>query len=280
MTEQLLDELVNHLGIPGRRRWLTYAIHVGQAAPYVYVEVPKAACTTVKNVLRQVEQHEPLENPMDIHNRERNGLPGLSASAADSLAELVETHTWFTVVRHPIERLLSGFKSKILRSYKPDAQGNMEFRGVEMYADEVNAMLERKYFRLGAIPSFDQFVRHVCLDQKDYERNIHWRHLHKCTWPQLIDYDHIVQAEDLATEFGPIVQEFAPGFHDEQGLLSTRENSTSNLDAEHDFMLSDSTLDIFAEAYEKDLRLFGYELESYRNNPNTFPAPTPRAETS
>ncbi len=266
-SDAILEELVSHLGIPGRRRWLRYAVHVGQAAPYVYVEVPKAACTTVKGVLREVEGAPPLENPMDIHVREKNGLPGLESATATNLAELFETHTWFTVVRHPLERMLSGYKSKVLRSFKPNPRGEMRFHGSALYRTDVDSMLEHGYFEEGQIPTFEQFVRFVCTEQRDYERNIHWRHLHKCTWPNLIDYDHIIQAEDLETKFEPMVQTFSPDFLDANGLLSTRKNSTANLDDDHDFALTDEALEIFANAYEKDLRIFGYDLSAYVDTP-------------
>lgn len=276
MSDDILEELVSHLGIPGRRRWLRYAVHVGQKAPYVYVEVPKAACTTVKGVLREVEGKPPLENPMDIHVREKNGLPGLETATATNLAELFESHTWFTVVRHPLERLLSGYKSKILRSFKPDPRGEMRFHGVALFRKDVDAMAEHGFYEHGQIPTFEQFVRFVCIHQMDYERNIHWRHLHKCTWPNLIDYDHIVQAEDLETKFEPMVQTFAPGFIDAQGLLSTRKNSTANFDDEHDFTLSDEALEAFATAYEKDMRVFGYDIDAY-GDPAKLTAATPRS---
>lgn len=266
MSDAILEELVAHLGIPGRRRWLRYAVHVGKAAPYVYVEVPKAACTTVKGVLREVEGAPPLAHPMDIHVREKNGLPGLESANATNLTELFETHTWFTVVRHPLERLLSGYKSKILRSFKPNPRGEMVFHGDPLYRSDVDSMLEHGFFEDGGVPTFDEFVRFVCTQQEDYERNIHWRHLHKCTWPNRIDYDHVVQAEDLETKFEPMVQTFSPGFADANGLLSTRKNSTANLDADYDFALSDSALEIFENAYEKDLRVFGYSVTSYRSS--------------
>ena len=98
------------------RRWKT-----------VYVSVPKAACTSLKWLVADLQEEDPAhfyETPsaetsrtMTIHHRSRwQHTPMLHELDDEELAEITPENGWFVfaVVRHPAARLWSGWQSKFL----------------------------------------------------------------------------------------------------------------------------------------------------------------------
>ena len=98
------------------RRWKT-----------VYVSVPKAACTSLKWLVADLQEEDPAhfyETPsaetsrtMTIHHRSRwQHTPMLNELDDEELAEITPENGWFVfaVVRHPAARLWSGWQSKFL----------------------------------------------------------------------------------------------------------------------------------------------------------------------
>jgi hypothetical protein len=98
------------------RRWKT-----------VYVSVPKAACTSLKWLVADLQGEDPehfYETPsaetsrsMTIHHRSRwQRTPMLTELDDEELAEVSPENGWFvfSVVRHPAARLWSGWQSKFL----------------------------------------------------------------------------------------------------------------------------------------------------------------------
>src|SRR3954453_8385945 len=94
----------------------------------VYVSNPKAACTSIKWLLADLQEVDP--NPFfttlsmetsratTIH-RERSSWPNtprLRRMSDDELAEITPDNGWlvFTATRHPASRLWSGWQSKLL----------------------------------------------------------------------------------------------------------------------------------------------------------------------
>jgi hypothetical protein len=93
----------------------------------VYVSVPKAACTSLKWLVADLqgesEAHfarslsREVSRTMCIHRREMwQHTPMLNELSPDQLEEISAENGWFvyTVVRHPSARLFSGWQSKLL----------------------------------------------------------------------------------------------------------------------------------------------------------------------
>jgi hypothetical protein len=111
------------------RRWKT-----------VYVSVPKAACTSLKWLVADLQGEDPEHfysamsretgRSMTIHHRARwQRTPMLNELSDEELAEIHPDNGWFVfgVVRHPSARLWSGWQSKFLlrephfRAHYPEA---------------------------------------------------------------------------------------------------------------------------------------------------------------
>jgi hypothetical protein len=93
----------------------------------VYVSVPKAACTSLKWLVADLQQEDPEHfyramsretgRQMTIHHRARwQRTPMLTELSDEELAEISPDNGWFVfaVVRHPSARLWSGWQSKFL----------------------------------------------------------------------------------------------------------------------------------------------------------------------
>jgi hypothetical protein len=93
----------------------------------VYVSVPKAACTSVKWLVADLQGEDPEHfyramsretgRSMTIHHRARwQRTPMLNELSDEELAEIHPENGWFVfgVVRHPSARLWSGWQSKFL----------------------------------------------------------------------------------------------------------------------------------------------------------------------
>jgi hypothetical protein len=95
----------------------------------VYVSNPKAACTSIKWLLADLQgaDHQPFYDTLKwetsrdgtIHHGKRNlwpGTPRLSALSDEKLAEITPDNGWFvfTASRHPASRVWSAWQSKLL----------------------------------------------------------------------------------------------------------------------------------------------------------------------
>ena len=97
----------------GRRNYL---VHFSDMHKYVYVEVPKTGCTTVKRVLQLAElQGDRDRLPERVHERTLSPLlsPAQHAEAFHA-AWANQDYLHFTFVRNPYTRILSAYLDKIV----------------------------------------------------------------------------------------------------------------------------------------------------------------------
>lgn len=123
--------------------------------PLVYMNMPKAACTTIKNLMFYLEYGHFLENPLSIHKQIKSGKYLVNFKSPDKLRELIgKKKMAFTFVRDPLARAYSCFIEKIY--YKsPFSFGR------------VRSWLQNNYLmRLPANPE-------TIAPEKDYDAGLH-----------------------------------------------------------------------------------------------------------
>lgn len=90
------------------------------SVPLIYLNVPKSACTTIKNQLYFMEHGRYIDEPLDIHAHD--GLLRSRDNTPENLAlfngKLASPHQVFTFVRHPGKRAYSCFGEKIFNQSK------------------------------------------------------------------------------------------------------------------------------------------------------------------
>lgn len=76
-----------------------------------YVSVPKAACTTIKNLMYIMDNGRQLDDPLTIHKS--GALLTVNGKSPDYRERMQNTNVVFTFVREPAARIYSCFNDKV-----------------------------------------------------------------------------------------------------------------------------------------------------------------------
>jgi len=228
---------------------------------YVYVEVPKAACTTLKYFITELEkapcelQQKPYlretRRSMLIHQRKYVDLPTLLDLNAVDLRRILSGQSGyfiFGLVRNPFSRLVSVFESKI-RLLEPGFRAV----GLRWAAAEPNSDVH------GA---FRNFVEAELQSLAVAEH--HFTPQYELLFPQLVPYTKIFQLEQFA--------EFERAFvsHLQSlGVQDIPQFKERNRALYPDWRLyyDRATAAHVANFYAKDFEAFGYDPQSWRHGP-------------
>lgn len=146
--------------------------------PLAYLNMPKAACSTIKNLLYYLETGSWYSDPLDIHRHIRRGgtlLRGNELAEWRGKNTLKRPYITFTFVRHPGRRAYSAFIDKIwfqhtysilaIQRYLQDAR-SITIAGA---AKEVSLRAVRSAFSV-----FLDFVKDNLAGKSPFPPNPHW----------------------------------------------------------------------------------------------------------
>jgi hypothetical protein len=216
-----------------------YAVNVSLRYHYVYIETPKAGCSTIKRTLINLEVGKSVEHPdfEDIHRRENSPL--LSPMQVGDWAGFLRTKPLvFCFCRNPYDRLLSGYLDKIarpgpFRRERLRSLGLMD--GTISFADFVGALEAR--------------------DPVDFDA--HWRPQHVQTCIATMQPSFVGRLENLEHDLGLLLArlgaDFAAAYRPE-----TR-NRTSARARHGEFYTAALRARVHA-IYRRDFELFGYPV--------------------
>jgi len=223
--------------------------HISLVNRYVYVEVPKAACGTMKATLGGLEAARMgpamvarvQENP---HDRMR-ATPFVKAFQLppDLLEQVLAGpgYARFTVVREPAARLLSGFIEKIGQGLK-----------------QSGPILEAVAARVGhdiapADVTIAQFVD-VVAAQESRDQDPHWRRQADHIGLGIISYDEVIHLEELDASWPRLGELVGSSGLQEQFFCRNSTGARARL-AEY---YTPSTMAQVAQAYARDYADLGY----------------------
>lgn len=224
--------------------------HISLVNRYVYLEVPKAGCGTMKATLGAVEAARlnasavarVQENP---HDRTRM-TPFVKPYQLppDLLEDVLRGRKWtrFTVVREPAARLLSGYLEKVrqgLKQREPIYAALAEQGRAPERAEDI---------------SFADFVD-VVAAMPSRQQDPHWRRQTDHLGLGIIDYDAVIHLEELDSSW-PRIAELV-GVDDLQDHFYCR-NSTGAGSKVAEWYTPE-LIDRVAQAYADDYRAFGYQ---------------------
>lgn len=231
-------------------RSLNLHTHISLVNRYVYVEVPKAGCGTMKATLGGMEaarqsQAAVLRVQENPHDRSK-ATPFVKPFQLppDLLEEALRGRKWtrFTVVREPASRLLSGYLEKIrqgLQQSEPILAALKEQGSGPDLAQDI---------------SFAEFVE-VVAAQDSRDQDPHWRRQTDQIGFGIIDYDAMIHLEDLDTSWDHVAKlTGVPGL-EEQFYCR---NSTKAGSKITDFFTTGILANV-TRAYASDYAAFGYE---------------------
>ena len=224
--------------------------HISLVNGYVYIEVPKAGCGTMKSTLGGMEAARMgpamVTRVQDAPHDRMAATPFVKpfqlspAQLEDALAG--PNFQRFTVVREPASRLLSGYLEKIRQGLKQ--------------SEPIVEALQRKNKGLVAQDiTLAQFLDVVC-GQKSADQDPHWRRQVDQVGFGAIPFDAVIHLEDLDRSWGRIGElTSTPGLKENFFCKFSTGAGSKIADYYDTAMLAQ-----VAKAYAPDYEAFGYSV--------------------
>lgn len=239
---------------------MRHTTFVSRRHGYVYVSIPKAACTKIKHLIAAVEGA-PLnigEKPylretrlaMLVHQRLYMDVPTVLDLSPEEVADFVSgTSKFFTfaVVRNPFSRLVSIYENKV-RLREPGYRRAGELWGAAKEGDDIRA-------------AFSGFIR----EGVDYFKNRigdhHFVEQNRLLMPGLIPYSRLFRVE----QFGEFEASFIALLRSNgyEGPLGPAEHNRSRYPNWRHYYV-ENTAALVAEMYKNDFDALGYDTNSWR----------------
>ena len=232
---------------------------------FVFVYVPKVACTNWKAILRQMLGFENWLDPSLAHDRSNGGLRYLDAAGPERAILLDPSVKKYTMVRNPYTRLLSAYLNKFeSRLNKPRRENGKDF------FDEI--FQEIDLYRLEALGNdafpevtFEVFIRWIANKEKFtppvlYMRtNEHWaRQSDLLLWPE-IQFDIIGRFENMREDSNRILQAMGSemNFPTQLEVKFAPTDATSKIEK----YFTPIAVKIIAEWFRDDFSALGYSSD-------------------
>jgi hypothetical protein len=234
---------------------LRYRTFVSVAKRYMYVEVPKAACTAMKWLLHGLENGPaPLKfslyetrRDMFIHARENVPLPSLVDLDNETQKYILESPDVLrmTVVRNPYTRTVSTWRNKVLLC---------EPGGFDRVYIETKGRAPEPGTK--SMISLHEFARYLATD-RNLTSSTHWSPQTDHTFFRAFRYSHVGRTEHLA--------ETLRRFQDHLGRAEPLEFERRNASMPLGHVAYDSELAaLISQLYQQDFETFDYD-------PNVWP---------
>ena len=225
--------------------------HISLVNKYLYVEVPKAGCGTMKSTLGGMEasrMNPPLVEQVRAHPHDRSLVTPFVKPyqlSNDDLEEVFTSRKFkrFTVVREPASRLLSGYLEKV-------RQGLVQATPI---FDILTA--QGRAPRSPADISFPDFVDVVC-SLPSRQQDPHWRRQVDHIGFEFVKYHAIIPLSDLDRSWPLMAQLTGVADLQEQFFCKFSTGASTKL-AEH---YTPALLEQVATAYADDYRAFGFDV--------------------
>jgi hypothetical protein len=224
--------------------------HISLVNRYVYVEVPKAGCGTMKATLGGLEAAR--NNPGMVARYQDAPHNRLAATPFirpfqlpnDLLEEVLTSPTYrrFTVVREPAARALSGFLEKVgqgLKQSEPIVEAVRAQTGQDIAPADI---------------SLAQFLD-VIAQMPSRQQDPHWRRQADHIGLGIVDYDAIVHLEDLDASWDRIGE--LTGTLDLAGEFFCRNSTGARARVADSY--TPALLDTVASIYARDYADLGYQ---------------------
>jgi len=252
---------------------LRYSSFVNVSKRYLYYEVPKAACTQMKELLRLQEGAPPIKlfagklvetrREMFIHARENVPLPSLIDLDDATQRDALESSDFLrlTIVRNPYTRLVSAWKNKVVPC-EP---------GCERLYLEIKGHLPDMHSK--ALIGFDEFVAYL-ESQCDLSRcDQHYRRQVDHVFFEALNFSYVGKVENMAASLARFQQHL--------GLPDPLTAGGKNVSASVSLATYDQNLaDRVYSLYQRDFDLLGYDRDSWREGQSVGPIPPKKAVLS
>ena len=248
------------------RKW---SILVDKTHELMVCAPPKAGCTTWKTLLANNSAKGPLPDGYKVmsfhfgHALADYGILKLCDYSGNEIRDILEKYHKVIVVRHPLERVLSGYIDKLQSGSDLNWQRNF---GSKLLKWARNGKMTRAEIRRsrGKGVHFQEFVKWLMFHPGD-QRNEHFAPYQHLCRPCDIAYDDIVKLETHDIDSYDIIAHRleARGLKTKANTVSGGPESgrVSGREMTEYRNLSHQQLDYLENVYWKDLVMFGYTWE-------------------
>jgi hypothetical protein len=247
---------------------IRHSTFVDVSKRYLYFEVPKAACTQMKELLRQQQGAPPLQllvgklmetrRDMFVHARENVPLPSLVDLDDTTQKEVLESDTFFrfTIVRNPYTRLVSAWKNKVVPCEPGAERLYLAIKGClpEMHAKD--------------LITFDEFVNYLHAKGDLSEADPHWRRQVDHLFFKALNFSHVGKLENMTATLARFQQHLGRA----EPLMAGGKNVSAPVGlATYNQDLADKVYSLYQEDFER----LGYDRDSWRDGQSAVPKPPP-----
>lgn len=165
----------------------------------------------------------------------------------------------FTVVRHPLDRILSAFRDRILNGCTGQSKTHVPriFRTVNDSPVDLNNLTDAKGC-IQTFPSFTQFLKYLII--KPDWHDAHWRSYTKTCSPCILDYDAIIKLETADRDQDFVLKQSGLSAYTHLDYKHpTKGGKSQDFRKEFYSQVSCDLLQQILNLYRADFDLFGYE---------------------
>lgn len=213
---------------------------------YMYAAVGKAANSTVKHYLYELEYTGTRFKTKSLHDRQSSPLLSPFQLPRPMLVEVLTSpkHLRFTVVRNPYSRILSCYLDRIVPANS------------QPYRQLIAAMGRQN----GEAVSFDEFVRAICA-QAPYDQNNHWRLQVAEICLGTIRYDEVGKQETFAEDMARIWVRIAKSRPVPDFTAENKAPSITSAEQRLSEFYTGELIGLIRTAYREDFAAFGYSTD-------------------
>lgn len=223
---------------------------------FIYCEVPKVGCSNWKRTIFVLQSDLNVKadeiRHVDIH---RTTLIKRLVSYPPALQkEFLSNYTKVMFTRHPLERLVSAYRDKLLHS-EPYYSTTI--------ANEIRAMF-RKNPNSSEKVSFQEFVNFI-MAKPPQNLDIHWKPMFLLCDPCNIHYDILGKYETLGLDSEHVLKAIgAPESlqYPSQKTYSSEKRTDSDITLEYLRQLTSQQIEKIKKLYEMDFLLFNYTVKN------------------
>ena len=229
--------------------------------PLIYLNIPKCACTTIKNLLYRLDTGQVFVQPLAIHRALRQGL------LADTFVSMGEDYesfirhrkVSFTFVRNPLSRIYSCFNDKVFHQ-SPHSFDWLRKRLSNDYGIAFDDM-EKGYSSSEHSDNFKRFlffVKDNISGATTAKKDAHWlpqshiiRH-----YSRLMNIDVIGRVESYESGIDVVLNRI--GMADRKNLITLKFNDGTPAPFSLESVVTDEIRQLVADIYADDYLMLGY----------------------
>lgn len=220
---------------------INYITHISDHHRVVYVETPKAGCTTIKRALQIIESGGEAGLAKNVHDRDSSPLktPQTSRFGPQEIYTSPEMFR-FCFVRNPYARVVSAYLDKFVTNKW-----------------EARRRLPKLGFAPDAEISLLQFLQAIA-ERRPEQMDIHWMPQTVLLQPDKVRYDTIGRLENFDADFSAIMRRMAPTFLQTYGVFNHSPHRTGAAERLAELVGPEEEA-LIRRIYADDFAVFGYD---------------------